>query len=54
MNVRTATVFFWGILVAIAAMASEEDTSGIKIGIEGESPQVVEWRSNDSDAECRS
>ena len=49
MNVRTATVFFWGFLIAGAALAGEEYRSEIKIAIEtdGDEPQVFEWHSDD-------
>lgn len=49
MNVRAMTVFFWGFLVASAAIASEEYRSEIKIAIEsdGDEPQVFKWHSDD-------
>ena len=34
MNVRAVTVFFWGFLVASAALASEEYRSELKIAVE--------------------
>lgn len=53
MNVRAVTVFFWGFLVATAAMASEEYRSEIKIAVDsdGGEPQVFEWHSDDPDAD---
>ena len=53
MNVRAATLFFWGFLIAGAAVASEEYRSEIKIAIDsdGDEPQVFEWHSDDPDAD---
>ena len=53
MNIRAATLFFWGFLIAGAAMAGEEYRSEIKIAIDsdGDEPQVFEWHSDDPDAD---
>ena len=53
MNVRAITVFFWGFLIAGAALAGEEYRSEIKIHVEsdGEEPQIFEWHSDDPDAD---
>ena len=53
MNVRAATLFFWGFLIAGAAVAGEEYRSEIKLAIEtgGDDPQVFEWHSDDPDAD---
>lgn len=53
MNVRAFTVFFWGFLVATAAIASEEYRSEIKIAIDGDGgePQIFEWHSDSPDAD---
>lgn len=53
MNIRAVTLFFWGFLVATAAIASEEYRSEIKIAVEtdGDQPQVFEWHSDDPDTD---
>ena len=53
MNVRAVTLFFWGFLVASAAIAGEEYRSEIKIAIDndGDEPQIFEWHSDDPDAD---
>ena len=53
MNVRTLTVFFWGCLVAAAAVAGEEHETKIKIAVDddGDQPRVFEWHSNDPDSD---
>ena len=47
------TVFFWGFLIAGAAIAGEEYRSEIKIHVEsdGDEPQIFEWHSDDPDAD---
>ena len=53
MNVRAATLFFWGFLIAGAAVAGEEYRSEIKLAIEtdGDEPQIFEWHSDNPDAD---
>ena len=48
-NVRAATLFFWGFLVTGAAATSEEYRSEIRIAIDGDGdePQVFEWHSDE-------
>ena len=50
---RTLTVFFWGCLVAAAAVAGEEHETRIEIAVGdgGDEPRVFEWHSNDPDSD---
>lgn len=53
MNTRALALFFWGCLVAGAAVAGEGYKSEIKIAVDtdGDEPQVFEWHSDDPDAD---
>lgn len=50
MKLRSITVFFWGFLIAAAAVAGEEHETRIKIAVaaDGGDPEVFEWHSADS------
>jgi hypothetical protein len=47
-NLRTITLFFWGCLIASAAMASERHETHIEI-ITGDDGEAFEWHSTDPD-----
>ena len=48
MNVRALTVFFWGCLIASAAVASEKRETHVKI-LTDDADGVFEWHSSDAD-----
>ncbi|MEJ2273166.1 MAG: hypothetical protein P8Y01_01095 [Woeseiaceae bacterium] len=50
MNLRPITLFFWGFLIASAAMASERHETHIKV-VSDENGEVFEWQSSDPDAD---
>ena len=52
-SIRALTVFFWGCLIAAAAVAGEEHETRIEIAVDGDGdePRVFEWHSNDPDAD---
>lgn len=50
MNLRPITLFFWGCLIASAALASERHETHIKV-LSDEDGEVFEWRSSDPEAD---
>lgn len=49
-RLRTFTVFFWGFLIASAAIASEEHRAEVRIAVEGHDNGVSEFRFDSGDA----
>ena len=56
MTLRTFMVFFWGCLIAAAAVAGEEHRTEIKIAVEGDDTahRVFRFDSQDSDVDLHS
>lgn len=51
MNLRTFTLFFWGCLIATAAVAGEKHETHIKIMTDDADGGAFEWHSSDPDAD---
>ena len=51
MKLKTATLFFWGFLIASAAIAEEERETQIEIEMHDGDHGVFAWSSNDPDAD---
>lgn len=55
MTLRTFTVFFWGCLIAAAAIAGEEKRTEIRIAVDGDDSahRVIRFDSRDSDLDLQ-
>lgn len=51
MNLRTITLFIWGILIASAALAEEKHETRIEIKTDDSENGVFEWSSSDPEAD---
>jgi hypothetical protein len=52
-TIRTIAVFLWACLIATAAAAGEEHRTQIKIAVDGEDHQIIEFDSQNSDVDLQ-